>query len=86
MQVFLSSHGLRIGRDAMFNLLAEKGLLIIRRKRRNFITTLSKHRFKKYSNIIREFTPIAPNQLWVSDITYIHLSSGLFVFDNGCLQ
>ena len=76
MQVFLSSHGLRIGRDAMFNLLAEKGLLIIRRKRRGFITTLSKHRFKKYPNIIREFIPIAPNQLWVSDITYIHLSSG----------
>ena len=76
MQVFLSSHGLRIGRDAMFNLLAEKGLLIIRRKRRGFITTLSKHRFKKYPNIIREFIPITPNQLWVSDITYIHLSSG----------
>ena len=76
MQVFLSSHGLRIGRDAMFNLLAEKGLLIIRRKRRGFITTLSKHRFKKYPNIIREFIPIAPNQLWVSDITYIHLANG----------
>ena len=75
MQVFLSSHGLRIGRDAMFNLLAEKGLLIIRRKRRGFITTLSKHRFKKYPNIIREFIPIAPNQLWVSDITYIHLAN-----------
>ena len=76
MQVFLSSHSLRIGRDAMFNLLAEKGLLIIRRKRRGFITTLSKHRFKKYPNIIREFIPIAPNQLWVSDITYIHLANG----------
>jgi transposase InsO family protein len=58
----------------MFNLLAERGLLITKRKRRGCITTLSKHRFKKYPNIIKGFIPIAPNQLWVSDITYIHLS------------
>ena len=76
MQGFLSSHGFQIGRDAMFNLLQERGLLITKRKRRGFITTLSKHRFKKYPNIIRDFIPIAPNQLWVSDITYIHLSGG----------
>lgn len=75
MQDFLSSHGFQIGRDAMFTLLAERGLLITKRKRRGFITTLSKHRFKKYPNIIRDFIPIAPNQLWVSDITYIHLPS-----------
>jgi transposase InsO family protein len=58
----------------MFNLLAERGLLITKRKRRGCIKTLSKHRFKKYPNIIKGFIPIAPNQLWVSDITYIHLS------------
>lgn len=76
MQDFLASHNFRIGRDAMFNLLQERGLLITKRKRRGFITTLSKHRFKKYPNIIRNFTPIAPNQLWVSDITYVHLAGG----------
>jgi putative transposase len=75
MEVFLSSHGFQIGRDAMFALLSERGLLITKRKRRGCITTLSRHRFKKYPNIIRDFIPIAPNQLWVSDITYIHLSN-----------
>ena len=74
MQGFLESHNFQIGRDAMFNLLAERGMLITKRKRRGCITTLSKHRFKKYPNIIKGFIPIAPNQLWVSDITYIHLS------------
>lgn len=74
MQGFLEAHNFQIGRDAMFNLLAERGLLITKRKRRGCITTLSKHRFKKYPNIIKDFIPIAPNQLWVSDITYIHLS------------
>ena len=73
MQSFLIAHRFQIGRDALFNLLAERGLLVTKRKRRGAITTLSKHRFKKYPNIIRDFIPIAPNQLWVSDITYIHL-------------
>lgn len=74
MNDFLKAHHFQIGRDAMFNLLAERGLLISKRKRRGCITTLSRHRFKRYPNIIRDFIPIAPNQLWVSDITYIHLS------------
>ena len=73
MQSFLSAHQFQIGRDAMFDLLAQRGMLVTKRKRRGCITTLSKHRFKKYPNIIREFIPVAPNQLWVSDITYIHL-------------
>ena len=57
----------------MFDLLSERGLLVNKRKRKGCVTTLSKHRFKKYPNSIRDFIPIAPNQLWVSDITYIHL-------------
>lgn len=73
MKGFLIAQDFQIGRDAMFDLLAERGLLITKRKRRGCITTLSRHRFKKYPNIIRDFIPIAPNQLWVSDLTYIHL-------------
>lgn len=75
MEFFLSSHHFKIGRDAMFDLLSERGLLIKKRKRRGCVTTLSRHRFKKYPNIIRGFIPIAPNQLWVSDITYIHVGN-----------
>lgn len=75
MDGFLASHHFKIGRDAMFDLLAERGLLIKKRKRRGCITTLSRHRFKKYPNIIKGFIPIAPNQLWVSDITYIHIGN-----------
>jgi transposase InsO family protein len=74
MRGFLTAHCIQIGRDAMFELLGERGLLVKKRKRRGCITTLSRHRYKKYPNIIRDFIPIAPNQLWVSDITYIHLT------------
>lgn len=76
MSTFLAQHGFQIGRDAMFELLSERGLLVRKRKRNACVTTFSKHRFKKYPNIIRDFIPIAPNQLWVSDITYIHLKNG----------
>lgn len=76
MSDFLTAHGFKIGRDAMFDLLAEQGLLVKKRKRRGYLTTISKHRFKRYPNIIRDFVPVAPNQLWVSDITYIHLQQG----------
>ncbi len=76
MQDFLVNHHFKIGRDALFDLLADRGLLVTKRKRRGPVTTLSKHRFKKYPNIVRDFIPVAPNQLWVSDITYIHLNEG----------
>jgi transposase InsO family protein len=76
MQDFLKAHQFQIGRDAMFDLLSEHDLLITRRKRKGSVTTFSRHRFKKYPNIVKGFIPIAPNQLWVSDITYIHLKEG----------
>ena len=76
MQAFLRAHQFQIGRDGLFNLLSERGLLITKRKRKGCITTLSRHRYKKYPNLIQGFIPVAPNQLWVSDITYIHLHDG----------
>jgi putative transposase len=76
MNAFLLQHDFQIGRDAMFDLLSERGLLVRKRRRSGCVTTFSKHRFKKYPNIIRDFIPISPNQLWVSDITYIHLADG----------
>jgi transposase InsO family protein len=76
MSTFLLQHGFQMGRDAMFHLLSERGLLVRKRRRSGCITTFSKHRFKRYPNIIRDFIPTAPNQLWVSDITYIHLADG----------
>ena len=63
--------GIKMGRDALFDLLAAHNLLVIRRKRR-VSTTQSHHRFRKYPNLIKGLTPFRANQIWVSDITYIH--------------
>jgi putative transposase len=76
MKEFLDSHKFKIGRDALFTLLNEKHLLVRRRRRSGPVTTLSKHHFRRYRNIIRDFVPTAPNQLWVSDITYIKVDEG----------
>lgn len=73
MEGFMREHHIEIGRDAMFDLLATHKLLIRKRKRRVPITTFSDHWMRKYPNLIVDFIPTAPNQLWVSDITYITL-------------
>lgn len=66
---------LNMGRDAFALLLAENNMLV-KRKRNKRKTTFSAHRYYKYPNMIRDYTPTAPNQLWVSDITYIEIGYG----------
>jgi transposase InsO family protein len=61
---------IKIGRDALFDLLAAEHLLVQRRKRKH-ITTNSNHWYRKYPNLIKNLVPDGPNQIWVSDITYI---------------
>jgi putative transposase len=72
----LEQHSISIGRDKLFDLLAEHGLLVRRRKRRHINTTDSNHPFRRYPNLIRDLQVTGPNQLWVSDITYISLIDG----------
>ena len=59
-----------IGRDQFVDIINEYGLKV-RLKVRKPRTTDSTHGLPTYPNIIKDFIPTAPNQLWVSDITYI---------------
>ena len=70
---FLAQHSIVMGRDAMFDVLRDNGLLVRRRKRRAPRTTYSGFWMKRYPNLAREFVADGPNQLWVSDITYIRV-------------
>ena len=76
LQEPLVAHGIDIGRDRLFSLLGEYGLLVRRRKRRKPLTTDSGHPFFKYPNLIRQLVVVRPNQLWVSDITYLPVGMG----------
>jgi putative transposase len=61
---------MKIGRDKLFDILRANHLLI-QPKRRYHVTTNSHHRFRKYQNLILDLELNRPNQVWVSDITYI---------------
>ncbi len=79
MEQYMQQDGLGLGRDAFFELLRDRGLLV-RGKRYRPRTTFSMHRFKKYPDLIKGFIPDRPNQLWVSDITYIRLAGRNFAY------
>jgi len=69
LRPFMDEHKIKMGRDALFDLVSYHGLLVRKRKRR-VQTTYSHHWLKKYENLIVDFIPSKPNELWVSDITY----------------
>ncbi len=61
---------LKIGRDKFIDILRANHLLILP-KRSYHITTNSHHRFRKYKNQLLDLQITQPEQVWVSDITYI---------------
>lgn len=71
----LNSTAIKMGRDKLLRLLSDNHLLI-KPRRRYVITTNSKHWLRKYPNIIKDKVITAPEQLWVSDITYIKTDEG----------
>ena len=66
---------LKIGRDRLFDILRAKNMLV-KRKRAYAKTTNSYHHFHKYNNLIKDMEVTKPNQVWVSDITYIRTVKG----------
>lgn len=66
---------LKVGRDTLFNVLRKHQMLTLRKKYSSR-TTNSYHRFYKYNNIIKDVEVTRPNQVWVSDITYIRTVKG----------
>lgn len=76
LQEKLAAHRIKMGRDALYEVLGEHGYLLRYRRRKPY-TTNSNHPYKKYPNLIREVKYLThPGQLWVSDITYIRLREG----------
>jgi putative transposase len=71
----LRDQGIKMGRDQLFDLLRFHGLLV-RRRKRGMRTTDSSHWLKKYPNLIVALDLTSPEQLWVSDITYVRTMEG----------
>jgi putative transposase len=76
----LKAHHLSIGRDTLFSLLRENKLLIKPRKR--FArTTNSNHTFFKWPDLVNRRAATMPEEIWVSDITYIRSKNGFYYLD-----
>lgn len=75
LQGFLLEHQIKMGRDALFDLLAREKLLVRKHKRR-IHTTQSYHRFKKYPDLRKDLRLEQINTLWVADITYLPTEQG----------
>lgn len=67
---YLLGPDIGIGRDRLFHLLRREGLLISKRKKYTK-TTNSRHWMRKYPNLTANLQLTRPEQLWVSDITYV---------------
>jgi putative transposase len=74
LQPFFEQHQIVMGRDIFFDLLRCNKLLV-RKTKRSVHTTNSKHHFRRYPNLVKDFTPLKAHELWVADITYIPLKN-----------
>jgi putative transposase len=72
----LLDRGCRTGRKRVARLMRVRGLAG-RRRRRFRVTTQSRHPFPVAPNVLaRQFARAAPDQAWVTDITYIPTGEG----------
>ena len=59
-----------VGYNRFYDIIDRHGLKV-RKRRRRVRTTDSGHDLPLYPNLVKNLIPSHPNQLWVSDITYI---------------
>ena len=68
----LQQRGFEVNHKRVLRMMREDNLLCVRR-RAFVVTTDSRHNLPVYPNLARVIKPMAINQLWVADITYIRL-------------
>ena len=75
----LEQAGVRIGRDRMFDELRSRGLLLEPVAAQDPRTTQSYHNLPVFRNLVKDLEVKAPNEVWVSDLTYLRTAEG-FVY------
>jgi putative transposase len=75
----LRREGWCVNAKRVLRLMREDNLLCLRGRAYAPATTDSNHGWRVYPNLARRMVPMAPDRLWVADITYIRLAGG-FVY------
>ena len=78
LQGILKTNAIKIGRDKFFSLL-KGNYLLVKKRRKHVGITDSNHVYRRYRNLIKEYIPTGPEQIWVSDVTYLSIEKG-FVY------
>jgi putative transposase len=68
----LQRQGWDVNKKRVYRLMRQMGLLV-KTKRKARKTTNSAHDFPRYPNLVQNLEVVRPDQVWVSDITYIRL-------------
>ena len=77
--VQLQRSGWAVNRKRVLRITREDNLLCLKKQKFHPATTDSKHKWRVWPNLARRMRPMAVNQLWVSDITYVRLNEA-FVY------
>ena len=72
----LAEAGVKMGRDRMFEVLRERGLLVHPKAAEFPRTTRSGHSLPVFGNKLKGMEVTGPNQVWVGDLTYIRTEEG----------
>jgi transposase InsO family protein len=70
----LRRQGIVVNAKKVQRLMREDNLIAMRRKPFAPATSDSRHGFLIVPNLVRGLVPSAPDQIWVADITYVHLA------------
>lgn len=72
LKPLFEEHGIKIGRDGVYD-LARAYDLLVKKTKLYHVTTDSKHGFFKSPNLIKDILPTQAEQVFVTDITYIKI-------------
>jgi putative transposase len=75
----LRRRGWPVNKKRILRIMQEDNLLCVPRRAFVPATTDSRHGWRVYPNLARHLVPMAVNQLWVADITYVRLAEA-FVY------
>lgn len=70
----LRRSGWAVNHKRVLRIMKEDNLLCLRRSAFKPATTDSDHAWRIWPNLARKVVPMAPNRLWVADITYVRLA------------
>jgi putative transposase len=76
LQGVLAKAGVQLGRDQFFELLRREGLLLGPLPKDYPRTTNSRHCLPKFRNLVKDLVVSQPNEVWVSDLTYLRTAEG----------